>query len=259
MKIFIYTFSFVFFVSSLFGQDTLSQKKAKVLPVLFHQHAAEYRALCYQAFNAASLHLETIKKKRKGLPLAIITDIDETVLDNSYYEAQRIKDGKEFTAQSWKNWTDRSAATLVPGAADFFNKVKRAGIEIFYLSNRDTSEIRSTVSNFKKLHLPDADLLHMIFRKDKASKEIRRQQIMNRYNVVMLIGDNLNDFAELFEMRNSAERKNEVDKMKEAWGTKFIVLPNAIYGEWENALYDYKRNLTSQQKNDILMEKLVGY
>ena len=54
---------------------------SKVLPVLFQQQSAEYRALCYQAFNIATLRLESVK--RKGLPLAIITDIDETILDNS--------------------------------------------------------------------------------------------------------------------------------------------------------------------------------
>src|SRR5688500_7470459 len=109
---------------SLYGQDSVAtshtlENTTKVLPVLFQQHAAEYRALCYQAFNAASLKIETLKRKHRGLPYAIITDIDETILDNSKHEAQRIKDGTEFTFESWKKWTDRSAATLIPGAAEF--------------------------------------------------------------------------------------------------------------------------------------------
>jgi predicted secreted acid phosphatase len=69
---------------SLYGQDTPATSDAlkntnKMLPVLFQQHAAEYRALCYQAFNLASLKLESLKRKRRGLPYAIITDIDETI------------------------------------------------------------------------------------------------------------------------------------------------------------------------------------
>ena len=54
------------------------------------------------------------------------------------------------------------------------------------------------------------------------------------------------------------ERKNEVDKVKGEWGSRFIVLPNSIYGEWENALYEYKSRLTDQKKDSILRATLVG-
>jgi len=33
------------------------------------------------------------------------------------------------------------------------------------------------------------------------------------------------------------------------FGSKFIVLPNAMYGDWEGALYNYQYNLTPQQKD----------
>jgi len=229
----------------------------KVLPVLFQQYAAEYRALCYQAFNVATLRLESIK--RKGLPLAIITDIDETILDNSYYEAQRIKEGKEFTPQSWKEWTSKSSATLVPGAGEFLKKAKTKGVTIFYISNRDTSEIKSTLINLKNFGLPNADTDHLLFLTDGSSKEKRRQQVMKNYDVIILIGDNLNDFTNLFEKKNIVDRKQEVDNALADWGNKFIILPNSIYGEWENALYNYDRNLTNEQKNALLLQRLIGY
>jgi 5'-nucleotidase (lipoprotein e(P4) family) len=248
---------------SLYGQDTPATSDAlkntnKMLPVLFQQHAAEYRALCYQAFNLASLKLESLKRKRRGLPYAIITDIDETILDNSKYEAQRIKDGKEFTFASWKRWTDQSSATLVPGAGEFLKKARDKGISIFYISNRDTSEIKSTIINLQNLDVPYADTEHLLFHVDQSSKETRRQQIGQRYNVIMLIGDNLNDFTQIFEKKNIKERKNEVEKIKGEWGNRFIVLPNSIYGEWENALYDYKSRLTDQKRDSILRATLVG-
>jgi len=230
---------------------------AKILSVLFQQQSAEYRALCYQAFNIATLRLESVK--RKGLPLAIITDIDETILDNSYYEAQRIKDGKEFTPKTWKEWTAKSNATLVPGAGDFLKKAKLHDVVIFYISNRDTSEIMGTLVNLKKLDLPNADKNHLLFMSDVSSKEKRRQQVMKNFDVVMLIGDNLNDFASFFEKKSIADRKTEVDRVQPDWGNKFIMLPNAMYGEWENALYNYNRNLTNEQKNALLMERLIGY
>ena len=248
---------------SLYGQDNLATSHAlvntnKILPVLFQQHAAEYRALCYQAFNLASLKLESFKKKRRGLPYAIITDIDETILDNSKYEAQRIKDRKEFAFESWKKWTDQSAATLVPGAGEFLKKAKEKGISIFYISNRDTSELKSTTINLQNLGVPYADAEHLLFQMGQSSKEKRRQQIGQTYHVIMLIGDNLNDFTQFFEKKTIKDRKNEVDKVKGEWGSRFIVLPNSIYGEWENALYNYKSRLTDSKKDSILRATLVG-
>ena len=72
---------------------------------------------------------------------------------------------------------------------------------------------------------------------------------MSRYNVVMLFGDNLNDFTNLFEKKDIATRKTAVDSMREVWGNKFIVLPNSTYGDWENAMYDYNRKLTPAEKD----------
>jgi len=239
--------------------STACEASAKLLPVLWHQHAAEYRALCYQAFNLATWKLDALKKpSKKDKPYAIITDIDETILDNSYYEAQNIKDGKAFSSATWKQWTDRAAATPVPGALEFLQQAKKKGIAIFYISNRDTSEVQSTVRNLQQFNVPDAQADHLLFMSTTSSKEERRQQVMATYDVVMLLGDNLNDFASLFEKKNIADRNTETDKEKAAWGNRFIVLPNALYGEWENALYKYERGLTAEQKCIRLRNHLKG-
>jgi len=63
----------------------------------------------------------------------------------------------------------------------------------------------------------------------------------------MLIGDNLDDFSGIFERRSIAERFAAADAHREEWGRRFIVLPNAMYGTWENAIYEYQR-LTEAQK-----------
>src|SRR6185295_11928997 len=110
------------------------EQSLKVFPVLYQQSAAEYRALCYQAFNLATLRLNEIpKKKFRKEKIAIITDLDETVLDNSYVEAQLIKEGKEFSNATWNNWLSKSNATAVPGAVEFFKAAKQRGATIFYI------------------------------------------------------------------------------------------------------------------------------
>ena len=257
----------IFFLANLlayesYGQDMFAEKPLfvndqKLLPVLWQQHAAEYRALCYQAFNIAALRLQEALRSKKRKP-AIITDLDETILDNSYNEAQLVKDGKGYSAASWKQWTDLSAATAVPGAVDFLRLAKKKGVSIFYISNRNTAEVESTLLNLKKLQLPDADTAHMLFLSTSSSKESRRLAVMNKYNVIMLLGDNLNDFTQAFEKGSVSNRFRETDKAREWWGKKFIVLPNTTYGEWENALNNYQRNLSRHQRDSLYRQWLQG-
>ena len=63
----------------------------------------------------------------------------------------------------------------------------------------------------------------------------------------MLIGDNLDDFSGVFERKSVADRFAAADSARNEWGRKFIVLPNAMYGTWENAIYEYQR-MTEAQK-----------
>jgi 5'-nucleotidase (lipoprotein e(P4) family) len=79
------------------------------------------------------------------------------------------------------------------------------------------------------------------------AKKRARQAILQKYRIVILIGDNLNDLSNVFERKSVADRLAEVDKMREIFGGKFIVLPNAMYGDWESAIYEYQR-LTEAQK-----------
>ncbi len=232
----------------------------KTLPVLWQQTSAEYRALCYQAFNLAALRINEIPENilKRAKP-AIITDIDETILDNTPEEAQLILNGKWYNDKDWKAWTNIASARAVPGAVEFMQLAHSKGISIFYISNRDTSEILSTVKNLKELNFPDADHSHMLFMSASSSKETRRQLIMNDYYIVLMLGDNLNDFTAAFEKNTIAGRSAEADKLKDDWGNRFIVLPNSIYGEWENALYGYNRKLTFQQKDSIRVHLLKGY
>jgi len=236
-----------------------SLEELKLLSVLWQQGAAEYRALCYQAFNTATMRLNEISKKqfRRG-NIAIITDLDETILNNSYEEVQLMKENKTWNFQAWKQWTDLSAATAVPGAVEFLQYASQKGVSVFYISNRTVTEVASTLINLQKLHLPDADTTHMLFLLNDVSKETRRQTVMNKYDVVMLLGDNLNDFSNVFEQKNIETRFAETDKAKEEWGKKLIVLPNATYGEWENVLYRDEHGLTAEQKLNLLRSLLTG-
>lgn len=76
---------------------------------------------------------------------------------------------------------------------------------------------------------------------------------------MILLGDNLNDFKDVFEKKPIDERFAETDNVKDEWGNKFIVLPNATYGEWENAFFAYETKLTLAQKTTMLKALLKGF
>ena len=82
---------------------------------------------------------------------------------------------------------------------------------------------------------------------------------MANYQVVLLLGDNLADFSSLFDKKTEAERANNVNQVANEFGKRFIVLPNANYGGWEDAIYENKRTWTLAQKDSIIKAKVIGY
>lgn len=247
--------------SRLPAVDTEYQKGA----VLFHQKAAEYRALAYQAFNIARSRIDDDKKLRKKLtkaerrkPKAIIVDADETVMDNSPYFAGLAKRGESLTLDGFLKWNESLQAKPVPGALEFLNYAHSKGVEIFYVSNRPASFQNTSVGNLKNAGFPNADDSHVLLISDTSSKEPRRQKVLEKFRVLLLIGDNLNDFSDAFEGKSVDDRFLAVDQTKTEWGLRFIVVPNAMYGAWEAAVYENGR-LSDSQKRLKRDESLVVF
>jgi 5'-nucleotidase (lipoprotein e(P4) family) len=225
--------------------------------VLYMQKAAEYRALAYQAFNLARLRLDEDldKKNVKRLPKAerkmsraIVVDIDETVLDNSPAQARGIKTNTAYNSRDWYAWTNMRKAKAIPGAMEFLNYAVSKGVKVFYVSNRDDqNEKQATIDNLKGLGFQDVSADNVLLRTNESSKDARRAIVSARHRIVMLVGDNLDDFTSAFERKSVADRFAEVDKVRDTWGRRFIVIPNAMYGTWENAIYEYQR-LTEAEK-----------
>ena len=224
--------------------------------ILYQQKAGEYRALAYQAFNIARWQLDRdldkkyykkLPKAERRMPRAIVVDIDETVLDNSPASAYGVKNHIAFNLKDWYAWGEMRKAKPVPGAVDFLNYAVSKGVKVFYLSNRDEVQKQATIDNLIGAGFKDISPENVILRDKVSTKEPRRKAIAERYRIVMLMGDNLDDFSDVFEHKSIAERFAAVDADRELWGKKFIVLPNAMYGTWENAIYNYER-LTEAQK-----------
>lgn len=236
-----------------------SYGKAKLFMAAYQQKSAEYRALCYQAYNMAGWQLESLLKNRSSKPAAIMTDIDETVLDNSPYQVHQSLQGKDFDNTTWHVWTARADADTVPGALHFFQYAASLGVEIFYVTNRDMAEKQATIDNLKRYGFPFADEEHVRLKSTTSSKIPRRDSIAMTFQIIMQVGDNLNDLKGGFEKKDIDQRFNLVNQLKNEFGTSLIVIPNPSYGEWENAMFNYKFNLTPAQKDSVLKSILRSY
>jgi 5'-nucleotidase (lipoprotein e(P4) family) len=221
---------------------------------LYQQKASEYRALAYQAFNWAKIVLDGDEKTKKKLPKierkkprAVVVDIDETVLDNSPAQAEGIRKRMPFDLKSWYAWGEMRKAKAVPGAVAFLNYAVSKGVKVFFVSNRDEVQKQATIDNLKNAGFQDVSAENVVLRDKESSKEARRQVILQKYRIVILMGDNLDDLSNVFERKSIVDRFAETDKLQSMFGNKFIVLPNAAYGTWENAIYEYGR-LTDAQK-----------
>ena len=231
----------------------------KLFATAYQQRAAEYRALCYQAYNIAHQRVDEIVRATTEKPKAIITDIDETVLDNSAYEAHQTLQGKDYSSDSWNEWSSMMRADTVPGSVNFFKYASSKGIEIFYVTNRGEKERNVTLKNLQKFDFPNADDSHLFPLQNTSSKEVRRQSIAANHTIVLLIGDNLGDVSSLFDKKSSDERNQNVNDVAAEFGNRFIILPNPTYGDWESSLYNYNYSLNASQKDSVIKASLHSY
>jgi len=222
-----------------------------LMAVLYQQQAAECKAMYYQAFNLAQLMLDKdlADKKQKG-KRAVVVDIDETILDNSPFEAKVITKNAK-SPYDWISGASKAKAKNSPGTASFLNYVAAKGVEVFYVTNRSEKESEATIKNLKEEHFPMADTIHLMLKANESSKEIRRQKILEKYHIVLLMGDNLTDFAADFDKTTAEVRDAKVNELRKEFGKRFIMLPNAMYGDWERAMYDAYKADTTKTKAEI--------
>ncbi|WP_183556477.1 5'-nucleotidase, lipoprotein e(P4) family [Mucilaginibacter sp. SP1R1] len=237
--------------------NTSITNDGKIWASLWQQRAAEYKALCFQAYNIARQRVDEGVKLTSDKPLAIVTDIDETLLDNSPYDAKRALQNLDYTDATWKQWTDKAIADTVPGAPAFFRYAGSKGVTIFYITNRNENERAATLFNLQRYGLPNTDDEHLLLRQGNSSKESRRQDVLKTHNILLLCGDNLPDFDLLYDNHPSEEnRAATTQKLQKEFGKRFIVIPNPSYGDFEGALFQFNYKLNAAQKDSVIRAKV---
>ncbi|HVW95163.1 MAG TPA: 5'-nucleotidase, lipoprotein e(P4) family [Mucilaginibacter sp.] len=227
----------------------------KVWTSIYQQRAAEYKALCFQAYNIAKLRLDMALKRRHSKPLAVVTDIDETLLDNSPYSGGRAIKNEDYDLVSWKAWTAKGICDTVPGAPSFFKYAASKGVAVYYITNRYEDERPGTVKNLKLYNMPYVDDEHILLKSNTSSKQVRRNEVAKTHQIILLFGDNLPDVSELYDAPYTEDSRNAAtEKLRKEFGSRYIIIPNPDYGDWENAIYDGAN--TNAKKDSVIRAKL---
>jgi 5'-nucleotidase (lipoprotein e(P4) family) len=235
------------------------------------QTALEHDVIVYQTYMAAKGKLDkaladpnwTAALEQSGefsqKPPAIILDVDETVLDNSAFEARCIVHGYDFNPDTWNEWVMEAQAPALPGAKEFLAYATSKGVAVFLVTNRDQSHQQATIDNLLKEVYPDASVNNVLCKNGQddwtSQKTNRRAFVANDYRILMLFGDDFNDLA-LLDAGTSEQRKAAGFEYKEYFAEKWVQLPNPLYGSWERAVYYPAKGLTDQEKIEMKYKAL---
>ncbi|WP_160724696.1 5'-nucleotidase, lipoprotein e(P4) family [Bacillus sp. USDA818B3_A] len=243
------------------SRPSINLYKQNTMSVLWFQNSAEAKALYYQSYNIGRMRLDEMLKERVhalGLKPAIVLDIDETILDNSAYQAWFVLHGQGVPF-SWNEWFNRGIAKALPGAIEFLHYANARGVDIFYISNRNEAQKAPTMKNLIAVGAPQVRIDHVLLQQPgEKGKEMRRVQVSKTHDILLYFGDNLGDFSG-FEGLTVSERAQEAAKRKDEFGRKLIVFPNPMYGDWEGAIYHYDYRKTNKEKDKLRKEFLEIY
>jgi 5'-nucleotidase (lipoprotein e(P4) family) len=240
---------------------------------LWMQRSVEYKAHALGAFALARIRLDQALADTswtaapaeqtgayRDLPPAVVLDLDETLLDNSAYQAWMVISDKTFTAESWRKFVFAQIAGAIEGAVDFAKYADAKGVKVFYVSNRTAEEEEPTRKNMERLGFPmggNVDVFLMAKKQPDwgSAKGTRRAYIAKDYRVLLNLGDNFGDFVDNYRT-GEAERLKVFEENRERWGREWIMLANPAYGSFEVAPFSHDPKLPPPEqrkaKRDVL-------
>ena len=236
--------------------------------VLWMQRSVEFKASALTAFALARIRLDQAladpswtgaPKEQTGayqsLPPAVILDVDETIMDNSGYQAWMTLRGTTFDPKTWNAYVNTVTSRAVPGALEFARYADGKGVKVFYVSNRTAEEEPTTRQNLEKLGFPMGGVVDTMLMTRKqpdwgSAKGTRRAFVAKRYRVLLNVGDNLGDFVDEYR-GTEAERLKVLEQHRERWGREWIVIANPAYGSFESAPFGHDFKLSDGERRRL--------
>ena len=243
---------------------------------LWMQKSVEYKANTIAVFTLAKMRLDQALAdeswtaapveqtgKFQELPPAIIADLDETLLDNSAYQAWTIEHDTGFSSKTWTQFVKAEISTAIPGAMDFVKYAESKGVKVFYVTNRTAEEEPATRENMQKLGFPMGGNVDTVLtakeRPDWGSaKGTRRAYIAKDYRILLCLGDNFSDFTDDYR-GDEAEREKVFVANTAHWGHDWIMLPNPSYGSFESAPFKHNYKLPAEERRKAKLDALKAW
>lgn len=243
--------------------------------VLWTQTSIEHELIYRQVFASATRQLDAAladptwdalplpPRNLNGLPPAVVVDIDETVLDNVPLNARDILTNQVYSYDRWNTWVDQAKAQALPGAVEFLQAADKKGITVYYITNREHSQVQATVNNLRLRGFPVAHNEQVLAASTPTGhceqagygKNCRRQWVASHARVLMLAGDSFGDFVQAEHNTLADQRKAAAPYL--AWlGQRWFLLPNPTYGNWYSAPYGDQEKLPFERKRQLKQQAL---
>ncbi len=240
--------------------DQKNLNEEVVIAANWQQLSGEFDAYIYQTFNGAREQLEqALKSVPPGMKPAIISDIDDTLLSGiTYFTSFRgTQESRDIDRSIY--WWNNQPTFALPGTVDFFRRVQQLGIEIFYISGRFNDVKTATFQKLKEFGFPVVSEDFILLQEKNnltVSKEEKRQWIRDQnYHVIMLFGDQLDDLNEI-KTPLSAGKKQWVNQQAHQFGKEWFILPNTVYGAWEESTAPNYLKMNPADKHNARMRSL---
>lgn len=237
---------------------------------LWVQTAAEYAGGTLQAYNSAKFRLDQALADENWtaaleqhvdyshLPPAVMLDLDQTVLDTSTYNARIILQYGAHSSSKFRDWCEDFIAPAIPGAKDFIDHALARGVTVIYYSARPEMLRDCTANNLKALELPLNGQARLLLNDGTASaaKAQQRTDLAAQFRLLLLVGDNLDDFVN-GSKADAVSRRALASQHAARWGKQWIILPNPMYGDWEFSLYGFDFGLPGTEQLKLKRTQLV--
>ena len=231
------------------------------LGLLWVKHSAEYRAITTQTYAAATAALPGFiedgswsvvpgQTDAADLPVAIILDVDETTVSNVDFQ---LTFERPFDNWKLEEWTSATTATSIAGMKEFVHTARAAGVTVFFITNRPCEPIagiddpcpqkKSTIDDIAEVGI-ETDADHVFLSEEQGwnrEKSVRREYVARTHRVIMLIGDDLQDFVPCVRNKvyapcttaaSAEDRHAMVEQHASWWGNGWYILPNPMHGSW---------------------------
>lgn len=187
--------------------------------LVWTERSAERRALVLQIYRHAMDRLIELSLGKAPGTWAVITDADQTLLDDTGYMQWRKEHNVAYSDSNWNAYLRDNLLPAMPGAITFAKRVQELGGRLIVVTNHDEIVCDRTRENFRAVDIPVAEV-HC--KTDTSDKNARFRNVGR--SVVMYLGDNIKDFPGMSQAATEGI---------EHFGRDWFMFPNPMYGSWE--------------------------